>query len=172
MYVFIFHINGEIFTGSNNILYIHIDDPPLDLSRRSIKTEAEQEEVIVAADSPIILTPEDYTGHSQPGSTATLGRKATAPSSLNGSAKLYKCCECDYISKRSYDVRRHMKTHGNTRPYGCPQCAHTARDAGSLKAHMLDIHGNLDQYVCPRCDYSSNRQAELARHIRTNHEPW
>ncbi|XP_073979000.1 uncharacterized protein isoform X2 [Rhodnius prolixus] len=161
--------------GGEDFLYIHIDDPPLDLSRRNRRVEEEVQEDVVAVDSPVILTSSDfssaYKGFSHTITTATVGRKGATPAVGPGAAKMYKCCECDYVSKRSYDVRRHMKTHGNTRPYGCPQCAHTARDAGSLRSHMLQRHGNLDQYVCPRCDYSSNRQADLARHIRTYHEP-
>lgn len=54
--------------------------------------------------------------------------------------KIHKCPHCDFTSKRSDNVKRHMLRHTGERPHKCPHCDFSAKRPHSLKKHIENIH--------------------------------
>ncbi|XP_042240380.1 zinc finger protein 768-like isoform X2 [Homarus americanus] len=54
--------------------------------------------------------------------------------------KIHKCPHCDFTSKRSDNVRRHMLRHTGERPHKCPHCDFSAKRPHSLKKHIENVH--------------------------------
>nr|XP_045602709.1 zinc finger protein Helios-like [Procambarus clarkii] len=54
--------------------------------------------------------------------------------------KIHKCPHCEFTSKRSDNVRRHMLRHTGERPHKCPHCDFSAKRPHSLKKHIENVH--------------------------------
>nr|XP_027239212.1 zinc finger protein 513-like [Penaeus vannamei] len=54
--------------------------------------------------------------------------------------RIHKCPHCEFTSKRSDNVRRHMLRHTGERPHKCPHCDFSAKRPHSLKKHIENIH--------------------------------
>ncbi|KAK4289662.1 hypothetical protein Pmani_037380 [Petrolisthes manimaculis] len=61
--------------------------------------------------------------------------------------KIHKCPYCEFTSKRSDNVKRHMLRHTGERPHKCPQCEFSAKRPHSLKKHMENVHKNQQLVV-------------------------
>ncbi|KAG0723905.1 Zinc finger autosomal protein [Chionoecetes opilio] len=58
----------------------------------------------------------------------------------DNAGKIHKCSHCDFTSKRSDNVKRHMLRHTGERPHKCPHCDFSAKRPHSLKKHIENIH--------------------------------
>ncbi|CAI5647360.1 zinc finger protein 335 [Oreochromis niloticus] len=52
----------------------------------------------------------------------------------------HKCPNCSFASKNKKDLRRHMMTHTNEKPFSCKLCGQRFNRNGHLKFHMERLH--------------------------------
>uniref|UniRef100_A0A4W5QHG7 C2H2-type domain-containing protein n=1 Tax=Hucho hucho TaxID=62062 RepID=A0A4W5QHG7_9TELE len=52
----------------------------------------------------------------------------------------HKCPSCSFASKNRKDLRRHMMTHTNEKPFTCRICGQRFNRNGHLKFHMERLH--------------------------------
>ncbi|KAK7050072.1 hypothetical protein SK128_024777 [Halocaridina rubra] len=66
--------------------------------------------------------------------------KIVIASKKEHAGKIHKCPHCDFTSKRSDNVRRHMLRHTGEKPHKCPHCDYSAKRPHSIKKHIENIH--------------------------------
>src|ERR1700733_14333709 len=78
---------------------------------------------------------------------------------------------CTYVPTQSGNLKRHILSHTDERPYKCTHrgCTYAANQSGSLISHLL-IHTGEKPYKCTHegCTYAARQSGDLAKHI-TNH---
>ena len=79
--------------------------------------------------------------------------------------KWYLCHSCDYKgSKKGLRVHTESK-HGSTL-FKCDQCEYVSRRDAYLKRHVKGQHGT-DMFNCVLCDFSCHSKSQLQHHIKT-----
>lgn len=51
-----------------------------------------------------------------------------------------KCIQCNFRTINNCNLKRHMTSHTNERPFKCKLCPHTYKSKRSLQDHMRKIH--------------------------------
>ncbi|KAL9975985.1 hypothetical protein ACROYT_G013214 [Oculina patagonica] len=104
--------------------------------------------------------------------------------------KPYMCDQCDYVSNREGNVKRHRKlVHGEVierqqksrkeddqgegdederKKYVCTICGKRFTRQNHLDNHVM-IHGDEKPFQCEECMYKCNRKCNLKRHTRLVH---
>ncbi|KAI3357388.1 hypothetical protein L3Q82_015820, partial [Scortum barcoo] len=59
---------------------------------------------------------------------------------LHSYLRPHKCPNCSFASKNKKDLRRHMMTHTNEKPFSCKLCGQRFNRNGHLKFHMERLH--------------------------------
>ena len=76
----------------------------------------------------------------------------------------YSCDQCDFKSKWTQSLKRHLDSvHGDVR-YTCEQCDYKATQTHSLKRHIVSVHGDV-WHSCGQCDYKTKWNNNLKIHI-------
>ncbi|KAG8525418.1 uncharacterized protein KY384_009062 [Bacidia gigantensis] len=86
------------------------------------------------------------------------GRENTSPS-----AKRHKCPYCNTDFTRHHNLKSHLLTHSQEKPFSCDKCESRFRRLHDLKRHAK-LHTGERPHVCPKCDRSFARGDALARH--------
>ena len=55
---------------------------------------------------------------------------------INNAIESNKCNQCDFVSSRAGDLRRHLKTHSGEKPNKCNQCDYACSDPSGLRSHL------------------------------------
>lgn len=79
------------------------------------------------------------------------------------SQKKHKCPYCDTEFTRHYNLKSHLLTYSQERPYVCQTCQMRFRRLHDLKRHMK-LHTGEQPHICPKCDRKFVRAEALARH--------
>ena len=82
---------------------------------------------------------------------------------------IYACDLCDYESKLYANLRRHIRTHTQEKPFICTICDRKVSSKISLDVHMKRIHTKEKLNKCEGCDASFYEAVELNRHLRAMH---
>ena len=101
---------------------------------------------------PIDLTP--ARGMSLPGSS----RKSL-------SMKKHKCHYCDTEFTRQHNLKSHLLTHSQEKPFTCDQCNAKFRRLHDLKRHAK-LHTGERPHICHKCGRRFARGDALARHSK------
>lgn len=55
---------------------------------------------------------------------------------------VYKCTQCDYVTKRKDTFRRYQQVHSGERPYQCRYCFKLFSRKDNLKVHLTSFHSS------------------------------
>lgn len=115
-----------------------------------------------------------YPGVLAPGSSVPAAAPAPPPrpSSVphNGenatpSSKKHRCPYCETEFTRHHNLKSHLLTHSQEKPYCCQTCNLRFRRLHDLKRHGK-LHTGEKPHVCPKCDRKFARGDALARHSK------
>ena len=79
------------------------------------------------------------------------------------------CDQCDYVSTKSWNLKKHVEAKHEGVKYQCDQCDYTATFSRSIKTHIEAKHEGI-RYYCDQCDYAATQQNSLKTHIQSQHE--
>ncbi|KAI0160355.1 hypothetical protein GGR57DRAFT_457337 [Xylariaceae sp. FL1272] len=81
------------------------------------------------------------------------------------SSKKHKCPHCETEFTRHHNLKSHLLTHSQEKPYVCQNCSMRFRRLHDLKRHSK-LHTGEKPHVCPKCDRKFARGDALARHSK------
>lgn len=85
--------------------------------------------------------------------------------SVSASGKKHKCPYCDAEFTRHHNLKSHLFTHSQDKPYLCQTCNLRFRRLADLKRHGR-LHTGESPHVCPKCNRKFERGDALARHSK------
>lgn len=81
------------------------------------------------------------------------------------SGKKHKCPFCETEFTRHHNLKSHLLTHSQEKPYICQECNMRFRRLHDLKRHSK-LHTGEKPHICPKCDRKFARGDALARHSK------
>lgn len=81
------------------------------------------------------------------------------------SNKKHKCPYCETEFTRHHNLKSHMLTHSQEKPFVCSTCSSRFRRLHDLKRHNK-LHTGEKPHVCNKCDRKFARGDALARHSK------
>jgi hypothetical protein len=79
------------------------------------------------------------------------------------STKRHKCPHCDVDFTRHHNLKSHLLTHSQEKPFVCPDCSSSFRRLHDLKRHSK-LHTGERPHTCKTCGRRFARGDALARH--------
>ena len=80
----------------------------------------------------------------------------------------YNCDECEYVTPRPYDLKRHKEIKHVGIRYPCNKCEFNASTRGNLKVHIESMHDCI-RHPCDKCDYIAAKSTNLKAHKKRKH---
>lgn len=75
---------------------------------------------------------------------------------------------CDFKTKFPNNIRHHLRSHSNVRPFACPDCSSAFKTKDQLNTHST-THSDARPFQCSQCSFSAKRNWILTSHIATKH---
>ncbi|XP_034941985.1 zinc finger protein 83-like [Chelonus insularis] len=85
----------------------------------------------------------------------------------------YTCMTCDKKWKTLSDLKAHIKTHSNVRPFMCEKCGQAYKHKHALEIHV-GMHNGINPFQCCFCSKSFTQKGALIRHLplHTGEKPY
>lgn len=80
-----------------------------------------------------------------------------------------ECRICQKLIK-SYNFRRHIRTHEESTQFECDICQKQFRRSANLKRHVESVHQKIKNFFCGSCPFSTYENSSLMSHIKTHHK--
>ncbi|RMZ80773.1 hypothetical protein DV738_g2665, partial [Chaetothyriales sp. CBS 135597] len=93
----------------------------------------------------------------------SLPHSATRQGTRSPSSKKHRCPYCATEFTRHHNLKSHLLTHSQEKPYVCSTCQSRFRRLHDLKRHTK-LHTGERPHVCPKCRRKFARGDALARH--------
>lgn len=102
---------------------------------------------------------------------STTHSKTLKAHKLTHTGELFKCtfAGCTHTCSRKENMKIHLATHNNDKPFVCEICGNKFTQSKSLKRHAL-IHNSGGYHLCPHCPFKALRTDNLKSHIIRQHE--
>ena len=85
------------------------------------------------------------------------------PQEKQKSEKELKCIDCDYITSRKIDLKRHQEAIHKGVKHTCDMCGKHFTDKSNVAQHKKSIH-LMQKYDCDLCGYKATTQGHLTVH--------
>lgn len=79
----------------------------------------------------------------------------------------FVCFLCQYHTKRSDNMKNHIRRHIGDKPYECPHCMYSSSQSSHLKVHIRS-HTGERPYKCTICLFGSTNLAGMKYHCLTS----
>lgn len=114
---------------------------------------------------PGLMPPSSSMG-APPARTMSMPMTANAPGGPKSpNSKKHRCPYCETEFTRHHNLKSHLLTHSQEKPYICQTCQMRFRRLHDLKRHSK-LHTGEKPHVCPKCDRKFARGDALARHSK------
>lgn len=103
---------------------------------------------------------------------STTHMKALKSHKLRHAGAFYKCPHpgCHHQANRKENLKLHIETHKQERPFVCEICGCKFSLSKNLKRHaMKHSSENINKYKCQLCAFSSHRSDKLKEHVQRVH---
>uniref|UniRef100_W8CC50 Zinc finger and SCAN domain-containing protein 2 n=2 Tax=Ceratitis capitata TaxID=7213 RepID=W8CC50_CERCA len=103
---------------------------------------------------------------------STTHMKALKSHKLQHTGEFFKCPypDCNHHANRKENLRIHIETHKQERPFVCEVCGCKFSQSKNLKRHALKHSaGDLNKYKCQLCSFSSHRSDKVKEHVQRVH---
>ncbi|KAM7353375.1 promyelocytic leukemia zinc finger isoform 2-T3 [Cochliomyia hominivorax] len=103
---------------------------------------------------------------------STTHMKALKSHKLRHAAEFFKCPHpgCHHQANRKENLKLHIETHKQERPFVCEICGCKFSLSKNLKRHaMKHSKDNINKYKCQLCSFSSHRSDKLKEHVQRVH---
>ena len=87
---------------------------------------------------------------------ASSALSAATSNAMTTSNGWFVCSVCGKSFMSRWELKRHLQTHADTRPFRCPYCSHRSNFKHNLKAHVRMVHGDL-AFPLPRQQIEESR---------------
>ncbi|XP_064092598.1 zinc finger and BTB domain-containing protein 46-like isoform X9 [Macrobrachium nipponense] len=108
-------------------------------------------------------------GRSTNASPTTPGAIFTASATPSSVPRIHHCSYCTYSSPVTTNLKNHLRTHTQEKPYVCPYCPYSAITKQTLDDH-LPIHTGERPFACPHCPHTAVSKKRLKRHMITHNK--
>lgn len=85
----------------------------------------------------------------------------------NPFTNMFHCELCPLVFELRRNLRRHMLTHTNERPFSCDFCEKTFKRKDNLQKHIRDVHAEKN-FNCNTCNKKFATYNQLGRHRKTS----
>lgn len=78
--------------------------------------------------------------------------------------KKYQCNSCPKKFKTSGELKHHLQSHSNVKPFICEICGQCYKHKSALDVHV-GLHNGVSPFTCVYCKKSFTQKGALRRHI-------
>ncbi|XP_069958936.1 zinc finger protein with KRAB and SCAN domains 7-like isoform X2 [Cherax quadricarinatus] len=86
-----------------------------------------------------------------------------------GDNKLRKCPTCNKTFPRQSQLKSHLATHSELRPFECNRCFLKFKYRRNLVEHF-SVHDEIPSFICSVCGLTFKQKSNLLKHERTHRE--
>jgi len=94
----------------------------------------------------------------------SISRLANGNVRLN-KASTYSCPQCSQVFLVLSQLKQHMRTHNDFRPFKCVQCDKQFKQKSHLVQHVRTVHDGERPHECVECGKAFSRRSHLADHL-------